>query len=214
MKQLAAALVAFQAEAPSVHKSAQNSHFKSRYAPLDEIVKAIQPVLAKHGLAVMQFPVSTDGAIGVRTVVMHSSGESMEGEFYLPLAKMDPQGGGSAITYARRYGLAGALGLVTDDDDDGNAAASAGAAAVRKPNQQPKPANQRVSAMGKVNKEKLIFAAKERAKELGDESISIMEILNTVARGLGRKEAAGFTDADYEKALGMVQEFEPGEVAA
>jgi hypothetical protein len=50
----------------------------------------------------------------------------------LLLAKNDPQGQGSAITYARRYSLCSVLNLVADDDDDGQAAAQgSGQRAVR-----------------------------------------------------------------------------------
>ena len=40
----------------------------------------------------------------------------------LHLPKSDPQGQGSAVTYARRYSYMSVLGLVADEDDDGNKA--------------------------------------------------------------------------------------------
>jgi len=64
-----------------------------------------------------------DGSYVLKTVVMHESGESMEGYQPVLSAKADAQSMGSALTYARRYGLCAALGLVSgDEDDDGNAA--------------------------------------------------------------------------------------------
>jgi hypothetical protein len=35
----------------------------------------------------------------------------------MPLSKPDPQGYGSALTYARRYSLASMVGLISEDDD-------------------------------------------------------------------------------------------------
>jgi hypothetical protein len=54
---------------------------------------------------------------GVETIIMHESGEWIANEFLLKCAKNDPQGMGSAITYARRYGLQAAAGVPSEDDD-------------------------------------------------------------------------------------------------
>ncbi len=48
---------------------------------------------------------------------MHTSGEWLEQEYYLPIVKRDPQAAGSAITYARRYALQSIAGIPTADDD-------------------------------------------------------------------------------------------------
>jgi hypothetical protein len=53
---------------------------------------------------------------------MHESGEFISSTLTLKPVKDDPQGRGSAITYARRYAYASILGLVSDADDDGNRA--------------------------------------------------------------------------------------------
>jgi len=115
------ALVAAIGELSNVPKTANNPYFKSKYAPLDAIVDATRPVLAKHGLAIQQNPVFRDGCAGVITTITHKSGHSTLSELVLPLKDQSPQGVGSAITYARRYALAAVLGLATEDDDDGNA---------------------------------------------------------------------------------------------
>lgn len=122
ISELAKALNAFQSEVVTVGKSAANPFFKSKYAPLDDIMLAAQPVLTKHGLAVMQLPDNLNGAPALTTIVMHTSGQSQSATVPLILAKEDPQGVGSAITYMRRYGYAAALGIVIDEDDDGNRA--------------------------------------------------------------------------------------------
>jgi hypothetical protein len=115
------AILAVQAEAPTLTKNATNPHFKSKYAPLDTIVETIGPILAKHKLVWTAKP-SWSENLGptLKYRIAHApSGESDEGEMPLLLSKNDAQGQGSAITYARRYALCAYLNLVADDDDDG-----------------------------------------------------------------------------------------------
>jgi hypothetical protein len=124
MMNLATALIKAQAEFRTVPQSGNNPFHKSKYSTLKDCWDTARPVLAKHGLCVLQFPdMMADGNYVLKTVVMHESGESMEGYQPVLSAKQDAQSMGSALTYARRYGLCAALGLVSgDEDDDGNAA--------------------------------------------------------------------------------------------
>ena len=120
---LATALLHFQAEAPPIHLDATNPHFHSKFASLGNVVSAVRPVLNKHGLVYAQFPTNIDGAPALETMLIHAeSGEDIAAVTPLILAKSDPQGYGSALTYARRYALLSILGLVGDEDDDANAA--------------------------------------------------------------------------------------------
>jgi hypothetical protein len=139
INELAAALVAAQAEFSAVPKGSNNPFFKSKYAALPDVVASASPVLAKHGLAVTQGISLTEGINGgfvdtLTTSVIHKSGQFIEDTMLLHLPKNDPQGQGSAVTYARRYAYMAILGLVADDDDDGNAASRP------KVQNQPKPA--------------------------------------------------------------------------
>lgn len=122
MKELYTALVNLQADLKPVAKSASNPFFKSKYAPLPEVMETIQPLLAKHKLAVMQLMDNLNGEPALTTIIAHESGEEIRSTSPLLLTKNDPQAHGSAVTYARRYGLMSALGLVADEDDDGNKA--------------------------------------------------------------------------------------------
>jgi ERF superfamily len=126
-KSLLEALLAFQAEVPTLPKDATNPHFKSRFTPLDTIVEKVGPILAKHGLVWMACPTyGPDGNPALSYQLAHAaSKEHIDGTMPLLLSKSDPQGQGSAITYARRYSLCAVLNLVADDDDDGNAAVKA-----------------------------------------------------------------------------------------
>tara|TARA_R110002153_G_scaffold151656_1_gene303060 strand:- start:2318 stop:3001 length:684 start_codon:yes stop_codon:yes gene_type:complete len=118
---LGEAMTKAQAEMSGAKKTAKNPFFKSNYANLEEVIYCIKEPFANNGLSFLQFPITEDGFAGVETVLMHKSGEWMSGEFMLKCSKNDPQGMGSAITYARRYGLQSIAG-VPSEDDDGNAA--------------------------------------------------------------------------------------------
>jgi len=126
INELASALVAAQAEFSAVPKGSSNPLFKSKYAALPDVVASASPVLAKHGLAVTQSITFVNGSQGpidaLNTTLLHKSGQFIEHAMILHLPKNDPQGQGSAVTYARRYAYMAILGLVADDDDDGNAA--------------------------------------------------------------------------------------------
>lgn len=123
LKNLAKALAKFQADIKDPARDKDNPYFKSKYVALDGLLDAVRPVLAANGLSFIQSPVSNGQDMGVATLLMHDSGEWIESDpFMLHAVKNDPQAGGSAITYARRYSLSAVLGVAWDDDDDANMA--------------------------------------------------------------------------------------------
>lgn len=118
---LSKALTAVQSQLKPASKDADNPFFKSKYADLNSVWDAARDLLGKNGLAVIQGnSVGLDNTVIVETILSHESGEWVQSELCLPLAKHDPQGVGSAVTYGRRYGLAAIVGIVADIDDDGN----------------------------------------------------------------------------------------------
>lgn len=118
LAKIAPAMVAASAEIEGAAKSANNSHFKSKYATLESVIDATRDALAKNELCVIQAPgVMTGNLLTMTTRLMHSSGEWIEAEYQIPLAKADPQASGSAITYARRYALMALLNVPAVDDD-------------------------------------------------------------------------------------------------
>lgn len=120
IKNISAALLKFHAQVGKIKKDANNPFFKSKYATLSNILDTISAPLEASGLAYAQLP---DGNNGLTTILMHpESGEFLQSTYEMHPTKNDPQGIGSAITYARRYALGAILGLNIDDDDDGNAA--------------------------------------------------------------------------------------------
>jgi hypothetical protein len=121
MKQIASALVKAQKAFGPALKTATNPHFKSRYADLAACVEAVIGGLNDNGIALIQRNSLDDNGVTVETVFVHESGEMLEcGKLHVPAAKHDPQGYGSALTYARRYSLMAACGIAPEDDD-GNA---------------------------------------------------------------------------------------------
>lgn len=122
--ELAKALCKAQSEMMGAAKDAKNPFFKSNYADLSSVVKAVKEPFANNGLSYSQFPISDEKGAGVSTILMHSSGEFLQSDLILPLSKKDAQGAGSAITYARRYALQSLAGIPSEDDD-GNLASTA-----------------------------------------------------------------------------------------
>jgi hypothetical protein len=135
MKIAAAFVAAKRAFAPAL-KTNTNSHFKNKYVDLASCLEAVNDALLENGIAVYQETFDVQDGVTVETCFLHESGETLRmGKLHVPAAKHDPQGYGSALTYARRYSLMAACGIAAEDDD-GNAAS-------RKPPQRPeaKPAN-------------------------------------------------------------------------
>lgn len=113
------ALLKFQGAVEGVDKSKVNPAFKSKYATLENVRDTAVPELQAVGVFYIQSPGAiVDGSIGMTTRLIHAeSGEWIEGSMDIPLGKKDPQGAGSAITYASRYHLMAMLGLPAVDDD-------------------------------------------------------------------------------------------------
>jgi hypothetical protein len=119
---IAAAFVKAQKAFGPALKSSSNPHFKSRYADLAACVEAVIEALNDNGIALIQHTHDCDNGVIVETIFLHESGEQLSaGKLHVPATKMDAQGYGSALTYARRYSLMAACGIAPEDDD-GNAA--------------------------------------------------------------------------------------------
>lgn len=180
---LAAALAAAQAEMKPASKNAANPFLKNKYADLQSCFEACNAVLPAHKLSISQIIVPAEsGYVSVQTFLMHESGEWISSVCTLPCAVPvsgngkpsvnAAQAAGSAITYARRYGLSAIVGLATDDDD-GNAAGApvqpqqrrqAPAPAPRQAAPAPAPAPQPKQEELDGDRLKALFA---RLKELG-----------------------------------------------
>lgn len=132
MNELAKALAQAQAEMKAAQLDATNPFFKSKYSTLASVIEAVKP-LSKYGISFTQGTITKDNGEAILiTRLMHESGSSVEFEIPILSSKKDMQTFGSALTYARRYGLSAIAGISSDEDDDGNQS---------KPQQPEKPIN-------------------------------------------------------------------------
>ena len=134
---LSAALAKAQAEIENASKTANNPHFKSKYADLAEVLNTVRPVMSRHGIAIIQMPSFDAGIASVETLMTHASGEWISNICSAPVSKNDAQGVGSAITYLRRYSLAAFAGIAQEDDDANAAVGQRQAPTPAKPAEKP-----------------------------------------------------------------------------
>ncbi|HUV84991.1 MAG TPA: ERF family protein [Methanosarcinales archaeon] len=129
IKELAVSLAKFQAEITNPKTSAKNPQYNSKYAPLDEILALVRPVLGKQNLSIVQDVGGDLESIKITTILMHGSGEWIESEPFMLKGEqtlkggakvINIQGAGSMITYAKRYQVTSILGIQGAEDDDGN----------------------------------------------------------------------------------------------
>ena len=182
LNELATALCKAQNEMGGAVKDAKNPFFKSSYADLTSVIKAIKEPFNKDGLSDVQLPTTSDGGkgIGVKTILMHTSGQFIESEFYLPITKADPQAGGSAITYARRYALQAMAGIPTADDD-------AEAAMMR--GKTDEPSVEELCAMAVARNKQSVMAVKEYLSDPSENNIQFA------------KEAFGEIEEEDQRAM-------------
>ena len=123
MQKIAAAFVKAKMRFRPAIKEKSNPAFKgTKYADLSSCIEAVDDAFLANGIVMYQECQPDDTGVTVETVLLHESGESIRsGKLHVPASKQDPQGYGSALTYARRYSLMAACGIAPEDDD-GNSA--------------------------------------------------------------------------------------------
>ncbi len=125
------AFIKAQSEMGKAAKSAKNPFHKSVYAPLDEVIDTVLPPFNNNGFALMQVGGADEYGQFVSTQLVHQNGQTFQCKIYVPsqtydkgqgkAMPIDMQGLGSAITYAKRYGIHALTGLSTEDDDGNRA---------------------------------------------------------------------------------------------
>lgn len=183
LNELATALAKVQGALKPAVKSSSNPYFKSKYADLQSCWDSCRSLLTSNGLSVSQtFCESPSGeSVTVSTTLLHASGQWISGDLTMKPAKADPQGIGSAITYARRYALAAIVGIVADEDDDGNAATHS------------MPAKQ-ASAPDKISEASARFL-----------STSDAELVSRVLRGFKASEISELTEDQAQKGIKFIK---------
>ena len=116
---LAKTMISVQQSIVPALKDGINTYTESSYATLKSVMEVCRTALLSHGIWMTQYPVAVEvGHLGLVTKIVHAeSGQWQSSLIEMPLPKNDPQGYGSAITYARRYGLTALLGIISEDDD-------------------------------------------------------------------------------------------------
>lgn len=123
LNELGKALALCQGEFEAVQKTSKTKMYN--YADLEAVLSASRGITSKHGLSVVQMNMSKalggNLLVGVKTMLLHESGQYITGEIYVPAmaTKMNTlvQMAGVNISYLRRYGLQSILGLATTDTD-------------------------------------------------------------------------------------------------
>lgn len=105
-------------ETQDIVADSTNPFHKNSYASLSKHLEVLKPIFKKHGLGILQFPIGNEGSVGVRTIIIHQSGASVEADALIPADKeMSGQDAGSIYSYLRRYSLASVAGVATEDCD-------------------------------------------------------------------------------------------------
>lgn len=186
---LAAALAKAQGKIEEAKRDSENPFFKSSYADLSAVWKACRAQLSSNGLAVIQ---AVDQNGWLRTTLAHESGEWVASVYPVKPIKDDPQGLGSAITYARRYSLAAIVGIAPEGDDD-----DAEGAQARDKQEKKAKGDPALSA-------EIVAAAKELALKQGGDYVEIIKSASGFEKD--GKKVPGFSDpfkVDSTKWLNM-----------
>lgn len=137
LKEFALAFSKAQALFKGATKDSDNPFFKSKYADMASVLAAVKEGLAAHGFSVLQpTSINPEGFHYIETILLHSSGQFISSETFLPSTDGKPQTLGSAMTYMRRYALQSLLGVAAEDDD-GNAAQAGSKAPISQPAKPP-----------------------------------------------------------------------------
>lgn len=161
MKEIASALVKAQKAFGPALKTSTNPAFRSKYAKLENCIEAVIDALNDNGIMLTQQTHLCEDGVIVETTFIHESGETMSGgKLHVPAAKHDPQGYGSALTYARRYSLQAACGIAPEDDDGNSATQAVQQKQAAPAAPKPAPAKAPVKVEGKDTEWQLKIVAK------------------------------------------------------
>ena len=208
INELATALAKAQGSMRFAIKDANNPFFKSKYADLSSVVEAIRDALASNGLSYMQhLHQSEKHEVCVETVILHASGQWIScGTVAIPVNKNDAQGFGSALTYARRYSLSAAVGVVADDDDGNAATASTPKQAQARASQQPTPMPEKVKQAAAAVSGKRKPAAPSEPSISGDPNEGNLDIPGVFEPVKPAQDKLDAMLGAFQKQLGMTQQ--------
>jgi hypothetical protein len=164
------ALVKAISEVSSPKFDAKNPHYGNKYATLGSHIEAIKGTFAKHGWTIIQHPSSKDGQVGIKTILLHVTGDQMDFTAHIPVdpAKIDAQKAGSIYSYLRRYALSAIANLAAEDDDGQSAVETTNYVAVTKPSYDaPAKPKQAPSAVAGEWRNVILHFGKNKGQTLG-----------------------------------------------
>jgi hypothetical protein len=135
-REFALAFISLQKEMPEVHATKsvpdKQGNVKFRFAPYEEIMSAVKPMLEKHGFTVTFSMDFKEGRVIQTCTLMHVGGHSRSNQFMARIGSGPPgasecQADGAASTYAKRFALCNALNITVESDTDGQDARNEGA---------------------------------------------------------------------------------------
>lgn len=215
IKEIAIALAKVQGEMKTAKKDANNPFFKSKYADLASCWDACRELLAKNGLSIVQVPAVKDGenqraTIVLETMMLHTSGQWISSKIEMPIVKNDPQGVGSAITYARRYAMAPMVGIVADEDDDGEAAMGRGDKGQARPAQAQRPAAKQADAKPQLSHKdqliKWVYGACCGDAGLGLKKDEMFHYMERVLNRTGIASSKDLDETELQRVLDVARE--------
>ena len=127
-KQFARAFAALQADMPEIKAVKavpdKNGNLKYRFAPYEDIMEIVKPLLQKHGFTVTFSCAFSEGRVNQTCTLQHTGGHKSANQFAARIGSGPPgcseaQGDGAAATYAKRHALCYALNIVIERDEDG-----------------------------------------------------------------------------------------------
>ena len=183
MKNLVNALVKAQSEMTSAVATGTNPHFKSEYAPLDEVIKAVKKPLNSNGIFFLQKVYVAEGGQCVETEFHGHDAVLKSGKVFVKCDKATAQGYGSSLSYAKRYSLQTACGLPTGDDDDANASTDE-----VKPKAKPKPVD--TDADKEKKAKEFILNVVKTIEGMADDVSGVDSIIKAQKKVIDRLEVA------------------------
>jgi hypothetical protein len=134
-KDFAAAFVKLQADMPRIEPTRgipdKFGKVKFQYAPFEEIMRKVRPLLTQHGFTLTFDSDFADGRVTVTCKLQHVCGHKTETRHAArvgsgPINSSEAQADGAAQTYAKRYALCSALNIVIEHDTDAESAKNQG----------------------------------------------------------------------------------------
>mgnify|MGYP006423018917 CR=1 FL=1 len=129
------AFIKAQSEMGAALKSAKNPFFKTNYADLSAVQSAVYPPFHANGFAIVQTGGADEFGQYIETRFIHQAAapDMFTSRVYLAFKQGDMQSLGSAISYARRYGMCAVSGVFLEDDDANRATGRAQPEQVKQP---------------------------------------------------------------------------------